>query len=74
MFYDPSEFNTVWIDKAKTELKFCILPKRCKLSGRVMWFERAYRSRRYFREGDMDIRREDRWFDPDAFMILRLKT
>lgn len=34
---------------AVTKLKFCILPHKCAVSGRILWLERAYRIReRYY--------------------------
>lgn len=65
--------NATWLSNAESELKFCLLPKKCSATGKTIWLELAYRSRRRFRSGDIDYITEDRWYDKIEFLILRLK-
>lgn len=65
--------DATWLSNAKSELKFCLLPRKCCVTRKTIWLKLAYRSRRHFRLGDIDFITEDRWYDKIEFLILRLK-
>ena len=69
---DEMNYST-WFERSLDELKFCLWPRRCYATNRLMWLEFAYRSRRHFRAGDIDMITEDRWFDQNEFVIIMLK-
>ena len=55
-----------------TELKFVLWPRRCHISGALLWFELAYRQVAMW-TGPGDPVFEYRWYDRDEFLIARLK-
>lgn len=55
------------------KLKFTLLPRRCYLTKRIMWLERAYRVTAMFRYGDNTFDYEHRWYDKNEYLIARLK-
>ena len=61
-----------WFERSSDELKFCLWPRRCYATNRLMWLESAYRSRRHFRFSDTDMITEDRWFDRNEFVMIML--
>ena len=65
--------HATWLEHAVIELKLCLWPRRCDVSNKVLWLRFAYRTRRYFRSGDIDFITEDRWYNKDEFLILKLK-
>jgi len=54
--------------------KFSLLPRKCKVSGKSIWFKIAYRVRHCYIGWDMDENHEDRWYSIPEFVILRLKA
>lgn len=72
-YFDEIDFPT-WMKRADTKLMFCLWPRACYHTGRLLWFTRAYRTRRYWRSGDLDFISEDRWYGKNEFILLRLKT
>ena len=69
---DEMNFPT-WIDRATIELKWCLWPRRCYITGERLWLTKAYKTRRFFRAGDIDMISEDRWYSRYEFLIARLK-
>ena len=55
-----------------TELKFALLPRRCFLSNKQLWFRRAYCQTAMW-TGPGDPAFEHRWYDPREFLIAKLK-
>ena len=69
---DEMNFPTC-MDRAVTELKLCLWPRRCYQTNRLLWLEYAYRTRRYYMSADIDSIHEDRWYSKHEFLILRIK-
>jgi hypothetical protein len=69
---DEMNYST-WFGLSVEELKWVLWPRRCYESNRLLWLELAYRSRRYFRLGDMDLITKDRWFSKNELIVLKLK-
>lgn len=61
-----------WFTGSHAELKTCWLPKRCYISGNLMWFKMAYRVRRMF-TGPGEPIIETRWIEPMEYIILKIK-
>lgn len=55
-----------------TEYKFVLWPKRCYLSGKVIWFEHAFKQTAMW-TGPGDAVFESRWYDRDEFLVNRIK-
>ena len=64
--YDP-----FW-DRAQWEHKFAFWPRRCSLSNRKIWMEKAYKGTRMI-TGPGEPVFEYRWLTKDQFMIGKLK-
>lgn len=54
--------------------KFSLLPRKCKVSGKSIWFKFAYRVRHTYMGWDMDENYIDRWYSSTEYIILRLKA
>lgn len=75
-----SMFGSDWIrptdrdhlSRSTVELKRTWLPRSCYVSKRLLWFCQAYRARRIITGPGTPVI-EDRWYDPDEFLILKLK-
>lgn len=73
-YVSSDEMNfTTWMERASTELKLCLWPKRCYKTNKLLWLKYAYRTSCYYRAGDIDFIREDRWYSKNEFLVLRLK-
>lgn len=68
MFYG----NSVWQEKADWKLQFCWIPRRCKLSGRWIWFDLAYKGELFY-DVDDSPHSETRWHDAHEHLIWQLK-
>jgi len=55
-----------------TELKFTFVPRRCHVTGRTLWFERAYRQTAMI-TGPGEPVFEYRWYDKMEFLVERIK-
>ena len=55
------------------QLKFTVLPRRCYLTKRIMWLERAYCVTAMFRSGDNTFDYEHRWSDKNEYLVAVLK-
>lgn len=64
--------DATWLKRAYTKLVFCVWPRRCFITDKLLWFTYAYRATRAF-SGVADTIYEDRWYDKNEFLILRLK-
>lgn len=69
---DDMNFST-WMDRATTEHKLCLWPRHCYQTKKSLWLKYAYRTSNYYRSGDIDFVREDRWYDKHEFLLLTLK-
>ena len=54
--------------------KLSLLPRKCKVSGKSIWFKLAYRVRHTDFGWDMDEYHIDRWYSSTEYVILRLKA
>ena len=54
--------------------KFSLWPRKCRVSGKSIWFRVAYRVRHTDFGWDMDEYHVDRWYSTPEFIILRLKA
>ena len=65
--------NATWFERATSELKWCLWPRRCYATNKMLWLKLAYRSRRSFRAGDNYFVNEDRWYSKHEFIMMRLQ-
>lgn len=54
--------------------KFSLWPRKCRVSGKSIWFKIAYRVRHTDFGWDMDEYNIDRWYSTPEYIILRLKA
>ena len=62
----------MYYNRAKWELKFCWIPKRCLVSNKRIWLEFAYRGRAAY-AGPGDVAFEDQWHNTTEHLIWQLK-
>lgn len=55
-----------------TELKFVLLPKKCFLSGKIIWLTKTYKQTAMY-TGPGDIIFEHRYYDKKEFLLAKLK-
>ena len=60
------------VSRSTVELTRSWWPRSCYRSKRLLWFCWAYRARRII-TGPGEPVVEDRWYDTDEFLILKLK-
>jgi len=72
--YDRMDDVTFLQGTKDIKAKFSLLPRKCKVSGKSIWFKIAYRVRHCYIGWDMDENHEDRWYSIPEFVILRLKA
>ena len=66
--YDHKRF----LDRAETELKWALWPRRCHVSGQWLWLTPAYRAM-YVITGPGDPAIWYRWYSRDEMLVLKLK-
>lgn len=55
-----------------TKLRLCIWPKKCYITGKNLWWKKAYvQSADWFGPGG--IRTEHRWYEQKTFIVARLQ-
>lgn len=64
-------FNRAIVRK---QLKFSLFPRRCYISGRRIWLEKAYCITASYREIDNYFVNEHRWYSVDAYLVATLKN
>ena len=64
--------NIEFLERADVDLKWCLWPRSCAETGKLLWFTLAYRATRVW-TGPGDPIFEHRWYDRNEFVILRLK-
>ena len=55
-----------------TDLKFCLFPKRCYATGKLLWFTYAYHKIAMW-TGPGDIVFEHRYYDKKEYLVAKLK-
>lgn len=55
-----------------TELKFVVWPRRCRISNKLIWLEKAYKKTAMW-TGPGDHIFEHRWYKKDEYLIAKLK-
>ena len=72
--YGSQEYKEYWLNRVQYwELKFCLFPKRCHLSKKRMWFQRAYKGDSYV-HGPGEPIVDTYWIDPAEFVLWKLKS
>ena len=66
--YDDRRF----LSQGYNQLKWCLWPRRCHASGKLLWFSQAYRAR-YIITGPGDPAIWTRWYSNKEMLILKLK-
>lgn len=66
--------QSTWIDSGHTELVYCIWPRKCSLTNKWMYFQRAYCVTVASRYDDNNFLYEYRWYDPEEFIFFRLRN
>jgi hypothetical protein len=64
--YDP-----FW-DRASWQYKFAILPKRCEISKKTIWFKNAYKGTRMI-TGPGEPVFEYRWLTKEEYLLAAIK-
>ena len=76
LFYtDQYQDPEIWfLQKAKIKYQRSVWPRRCCISKQLLWGKTAVRARRltYGLSGAVEVI-EDRWYDRDEFLLLKLK-
>lgn len=54
-----------------TEFKFALLPKKCHITGKTLWLERAYKQTAMW-TGPGDPLFEYRWYNKKEFLIAKI--
>jgi hypothetical protein len=57
---------------SRTVLKLCLLPRKCELSGRDLWFKKARVARRVY-EGPGGTVVENKWYDETELVTFMLE-
>ena len=71
--YMPTDYDDKrFLSRADTELKWCLWPRRCAASGKLLWFSQAYRAM-YVITGPGDPAIWTRWYSRKEMLILKLK-
>ena len=66
--YDDKRF----LSQNDTELKWCVWPRRCHVSGKLLWFTQAYHAMYVITcPGDPAV--WTRWYSNKEMLILKLK-
>jgi len=55
-----------------TQLKYVLIPKTCHISGKRIWFEKAYRQTAMW-TGPGEPAFDYRWYNKDEFLVAKLK-
>jgi hypothetical protein len=75
LFYtDQHQDSELWfLQSAKIKYQRSVWPRRCCVSGQMLWCKIAVRARRstYGPSGTVEI--EDRWYARGEFLLLKLK-
>jgi hypothetical protein len=71
--FDPEvqSYDPFW-DRARPELKFSYLPRKCVESKKIIWLSKAYRYRRII-TGPGDPIIEDRWVSKEEAILKILR-
>jgi hypothetical protein len=72
MRYDGINYDAFPRHKISTQLKFCLWPRRCYISGKRLWLKKAYKETAMW-TGPGDPVYESRWYDRYEFIMLTLK-
>ena len=52
------------------KIHYCIIPRRCDLTGKILWFKHCYKGSRYIKQiGNSDIY----YIGEEEFLIWKLK-
>jgi len=66
------KYSSRFEDRAVWREKFALLPKRCDLTGKIIWFKTAYKGTALW-TGPGEPIYEDRWHDKDEHLVWSLK-
>ena len=61
-----------FLERAYTEVKWSLWPRRCHASGKLLWFSQAYRAM-YVITGPGDPAIWTRWYSTEEMLVLKLK-
>lgn len=51
-YFFPYELNRIWWEK---DLHFCVWPRRCFFSHKLLWFKKCYIGEMFVRYGDQRL-------------------
>ena len=57
-----------------TSFRVSLLPRVCRYSNNLIWFKRGYRVRHTYYGYNGESTHEDRWYDKNSYLMLRLKA
>lgn len=63
----------VFLSRAHVELRWCLWPRRCELSGQRLWLTTAYRARATWTGPGTSVA-EEKWFSSAEYLLMRLKN
>lgn len=64
--------DPIWLKNASIKLIWCLMPRRCHSTGKLLWLTSAYRTERIW-TGPGEPISEYRWYSKNEFLILKLK-
>ena len=69
----PEQYNHKrFLERALINLKWCVWPRHCQVSGKWLWLTLAYRAQ-YVITGPGDPAVWTRWYSTTEMLILKLK-
>ena len=72
MFYNDDSKSSFRSHCIGTELKFVLFPKKCELTGKLLWLAYAYKQTAMW-TGPGDPVFDYSWYDKDNFLLARIK-
>lgn len=69
---DQTNLNDYWTERARFEYKYCLWPRRCYKSKRLIWFTLAMRGRAVW-TGPGEPAIEDRWYHRDEGLMIIIR-
>ena len=74
MVRDTSGFDwqAGFINEAKVSLEWSLVPRRCQLTGKILFLSKAYKATVAFKAPGADVVLT-KWYDRDSFLIFKLR-
>lgn len=73
LFMGDEANNATFLDDSIITEEFSLWPRFCHNTDRLIWFKTGIRARRFYHNFQNKLNAEDRWFDRNEFLMLKLK-